>query len=340
MVHKPACYLWAWGLFWVGLCLKPTWCQLPEKFVWKASPPLIQAQPLDGDEVYALKDPSVIFYENRWHLFCTVRGRQRSHAIAYLSFPEWEKARQARPVLLSNHEQFFCAPQVFYFRPHQPWYLICQAMDKSWTPNYGPAYAVGSRLDDPQSWSRLTPLAVTKPPQAKPWLDFWVICDDKHAYLFFTSWDGKMWHAQTQLQKFPHGGSQPVLALAADIFEASHTYKLLGSSLYLTLVETQKGPGWRYYKAYLAERLDDESKPLAATRQQAFASMRNVLQPTRWTDGFSHGELIRAGVDERLEVDPQRLRFVFQGVLDSDRQGLPYGQIPWKIGLLELVRAR
>jgi hypothetical protein len=54
----------------------------------------------------------------------------------------------------------------------------------------------------------------------------------------------------------------------------------------------------------------------------------------RWTDCISHGELLRAGHDQRLEVDPARLRFLFQGVLDREREGLGYGQIPWRLGLL------
>lgn len=325
-----------------GLCLLGTTyfqaqAQLPQKFQWRASPPLLQGQRLAKDEVYAFKDPSVVFSEGRWHLFCTVRGRPRSHAIAYFNFADWNKASQASPVVLPNHEGFFCAPQVFYFRPHQRWYLICQAADKTWTPNYRPAFATTTRLDDPASWSRLTPLDVNKPLQAKAWLDFWIIADDQHAYLFFTSLDGKMWRARTPLDKFPQGWSEPVLALEGDIFEASHTYKLRGTNQYLTLVEAQNGHGWRYYKAYVADKLDGLWKPLAATRDHAFASLRNVIQPIHWTDSISHGELLRAGVDERLEVDPKHLRFVFQGVLDRDRQGLPYGQIPWKLGLLELI---
>ena len=55
----------------------------------------------------------------------------------------------------------------------------------------------------------------------------------------------------------------------------------------------------------------------------------------RWTDVISHGELLRSGYDEKLEVDPADLRFLFQGVLDKDRQDKSYGEIPWKLGLLE-----
>jgi len=54
-----------------------------------------------------------------------------------------------------------------------------------------------------------------------------------------------------------------------------------------------------------------------------------------WTDSFSHGELIRDGYDETLEVAPADLRFLFQGVTDEAMAGKPYGQIPWRLGLLE-----
>jgi len=57
----------------------------------------------------------------------------------------------------------------------------------------------------------------------------------------------------------------------------------------------------------------------------------------RWTDSISHGELLRAGFDERLEVDTADLRFLFQGVTNQARAGKPYGQIPWRIGMLEPV---
>jgi hypothetical protein len=111
---------------------------------------------------------------------------------------------------------------------------------------------------------------------------------------------------------------------------------LKGQQKYLTVIEAQRGHGWRYYKAYTAETLDGEWKPLAATKDRAFASMRSVKQTgDRWTDAVSHGELLRAGYDERLEMDPAKMRFLFQGVLDRDRRGKKYGEIPWKLGILE-----
>ncbi len=131
----------------------------------------------------------------------------------------------------------------------------------------------------------------------------------------------------------------PSIALTGDIFEASHTYRLKGLNQYLTLVEAQNGHGWRYYKAYLADKLDGPWQPLAAEKDRAFASMQNVKPVgVKWTDVISHGEFLRAGCDEKLEVDPANLRFLFQGVPDEDRQGKGYGEIPWRLGLLEPMR--
>lgn len=56
-----------------------------------------------------------------------------------------------------------------------------------------------------------------------------------------------------------------------------------------------------------------------------------------WTDNVSHGELIRAGVDQRMTVDPKKLRFVFQGMLERAKSGQGYGQFQWRIGILTPV---
>jgi hypothetical protein len=144
-----------------------------------------------------------------------------------------------------------------------------------------------------------------------------------------------MWRSTAKLTDFPRGWGRPEVVLEGDIFEASHTYRLRGLDRFLTVVEAQGPGGRRYYKAYLADRLDGKWTPLAATREKPFAAPVNVRQEGKpWTESFSHGELLRAGTDERLEVEPGRLRFLFQGVSDADRQGKPYGDIPWKLGLL------
>lgn len=312
--------------------------RLNNDFRWKTGVPLILPEDIAGISCYSIKDPSIVRYHGRWHLFCTIRGKERSHAVVYLSFKEWHEARKAKRHLLHMHEGYYCAPQVFYFSRHKRWYMICQAASDEWEPRYQPAFATSKDIADPESWSKLRPLYDKKPDNIKAWLDFWVICDDAKAHLFFTSLNGRMWRSETKLADFPHGWSKPVEALRGDVFEASHTYRLKGRGEYLTLIEAQGGHGWRFYKAYLADRLEGPWKSLAATKDLAFASMRNVEHPAdRWTDSISHGELLRSGYDERLDVDPRKLRLLFQGVLDRDRRGKPYGQIPWRLGILEAV---
>jgi hypothetical protein len=308
---------------------------LAGRFRWQASDPLIAPVERPDDPCFSVKDPTVVFSGGRWHLFCSIRSQKRSHQIEYVSFESWEQVNAAPRHILKNHDTFFCAPQVFWFEPHGKWYLICQASDESWEPNYGPAFATSEDIADPASWSPLTPLGARQA-DGKSGLDFWIICDDEKAHLFFTTLDGRMWREETALADFPFGWSEAHLAIRGDIFEASHTYSLEGSGKYLTVVEAQGGHGWRYFKAYVADALDGEWTPIAATRDKTFASMANTEQAgERWTDCISHGELIRSGVDQRLTVDPAKLRFVFQGVLDRDRAGRPYGQIPWRLGLLE-----
>ena len=305
------------------------------KFQWLASDVLVQPVNRPQDPCFSMKDPTVVFHGGKWHLFCTIRSTVRTHQIEYLSFTDWKDADRAERHVLKMHGGYFCAPQVFYFTPHRKWYLICQASDESWEPKFQPVFSTSDDISDPASWTALKPL-YQKAPGVNSWIDFWVICDERDAYLFYTSLDGRMWRAQTPINRFPHGWSKPVKCLEADIFEASHTYKLKGLDQYLTLIEAQDS-GRRYYKAYVAKALDGEWRELAASRQQPFASRLNVhFTSAKWTDSISHGELIRAGSDEKLEVDPSNLRFLFQGVLDSDKAGKRYGDIPWRLGILEL----
>jgi len=307
---------------------------LAGEFRWTVGPPVVAPLQRPGDLLYSVKDPSVVQFGGRWHLFCTIRGQKRSHQIEYLTFEDWGKTDEAKRHLLTLHAGFFCAPQVFYFRPHKKWYLICQASDESWEPKYGAACSTTTDIADPKSWSPLRPLG-HRLADGKAGLDFWVISDEAKAHLFFTTLDGRMWREETRLADFPTGWSEPVLAIQGDVFEASHTYRLKGMDKYLTVIEAQAG-GRRYYKAYLADRLDGKWQPVADTLKRPFAAPGNVrFTGEKWTNSISHGELIRTGHDELLEVNPAALRFVFQGATDEQMGGKPYGQIPWRLGVLE-----
>jgi hypothetical protein len=303
--------------------------------MWNYSAPLIAPEPRQQDPSRAQKDPTVVFHGGRWHVFMTVKLPGRS-AIEHCSFQRWEDAdRSPRTILKVSQSDYYCAPQVFYFAPHERWYLIYQ-MGVPEAKFMWVAYSTTTTIADPNSWTQARPIldGGENDPRELGGLDYWIICDARRAYLFLTSLNGKMWRLSTNLEDFPNGFDHCQLALEAKIFEASHTYKLKGTDQYLTIIEEN---GRRYYKAYLADRLDGRWTPLADTADHPFAGWKNV-RPARgvqpWTDNVSHGELIRDGYDQTLTVDPSNLKLIFQGMWDKDKRGRGYGQFQWRIGML------
>ncbi|HYW80698.1 MAG TPA: non-reducing end alpha-L-arabinofuranosidase family hydrolase [Thermoguttaceae bacterium] len=306
--------------------------------MWNYSAPLIAPEQRETDLSRAQKDPTVVFFEGNWHVFMTVKLPGRS-AIEHCSFERWEDADTSqRTILKVSESNYYCAPEVFYFRPHKKWYLVYQ-MGVVGSKFMWVAYSTTTTIDDPASWTPARPILDGGPsdPRTLGGLDYWIICDDERAYLFLTSLNGKMWRLWTDLDDFPAGFHDCQLALEAKIFEASHTYRLKGKDKYLTIIEEN---GRRYYKAYLADRLDGQWTPIADTAERPFAAWTNV-RPARgvepWTDNISHGELIRDGYDQTLAVDPANLRMIFQGMWDKDKAGKNYGGFQWRIGMLTPV---
>jgi len=314
---------------------EPAWLTTG-KFHWSSTAPLVGPETGRQDPCHAIKDPTFVFADDRWHVFATIKCKSGTY-MKNLSFADWKLAHAAKRNVIKLVDSYHCAPQVFYFRPQKKWYLIYQWADTE-HEYFGPAF---STLDDVGKPESLTPpkmLYPKKPANVQGWLDFWVICDDAKAHLFFTSLNGLMWRAETKLAEFPHGWSDPQIVLKGDVFEASHTYRLRGfDNKFLTIIEAQGPRGSRYYKAYVADRLDGTWKPLADSYYKPFAGAKNVEFAggvEAWTDSISHGELVRDGVDETMTIDPQRLQFVFQGCSAQDRQGKGYGGFPWRLGML------
>ena len=52
-----------------------------------------------------------------------------------------------------------------------------------------------------------------------------------------------------------------------------------------------------------------------------------------WTADISHGEMIRDGYDQHLEIDTCHLQYLYQGV-DPTMTGVSYNSLPWRLALL------
>jgi len=170
--------------------------------LWEYSAPLIAPEKRDSNPSRAQKDPTVVFYGGKWHVFMTVKLPGKS-ALEYCSFEKWEEAdRAARTVLTVSKSNYYCAAQVFYFTPHRKWYLVYQmdspAGDKMWV-----AYSTTTDIADPHSWTQAAPMldGGASDPRREGGLDYWIICDNRRAYLFLTSLNGKMWRLWTALSR-------------------------------------------------------------------------------------------------------------------------------------------
>ena len=183
-----------------------------------------------------------------------------------------------------------------------------------------PQYSTTDDISKPDTWTRPQNFFASNPPgMPRLPIDYWVICDDTHAYLFFTGDNGRLYRSRTKIEDFPNGMSNPETVIEETretLFEGSMTYKIKGTDKYLTLVEGL-GPS-RYYRAYISDRLDGEWTPIpnADTYEEPFAGINNVtfedgVEP--WTSDISHGELIRDGYDETLTIDPENLADAFSG---------------------------
>ena len=90
---------------------------LSGRFQWSSSPPLLRPARRRGDPCHAVKDPTVVRFRGRWHMFHSIRSKIRTHQIEYLSFADWPEAAKARRHVLTISDAFFCAPQVSTSRP-------------------------------------------------------------------------------------------------------------------------------------------------------------------------------------------------------------------------------
>lgn len=309
-----------------------------EPLRWKSSGPLVTAMSDANHHLVSIKDPTIVQYGGKWHIYATVANTASQWNMVYLSFTNWSNAGSAKQVYLDTANPglrgYHCAPQVFYFRPQKKWYLIYQSQP--------PTYSTTDDISKPGTWSKPQFFFASEPAGVpKLWIDYWVICDDKNAYLFSSGDDGHWYRCQTKLEDFPNGFSAPVVVMQDSnrfgLFEASCVYKLKGTSQYLAFIEAIGKNGNRYFKSFLSDKLDGEWKPFAATEDSPFAGLANVTAEDGgklWTRDISHGELLRDGYDETLTVDPANLQLLYQGLPVETPRNLDYAQLPYQLGLL------
>ena len=306
---------------------------------WVSTGPVISPIADATHPIVSVKDPTVVHHNGKWHVIATTYAPKKGWSMVYLNFPTWAEAAQAQPYYFDQNPAlagYHCAPQVFYFRPHKKWYLLYQSQP--------PTISTTDDLEKPETWTAPQPLFAGTPKSVvQGWIDYWIICDETHAYLFFSDDFGRFYRSRTTLADFPQGFDEPVVVMQEpnrfDLFEAACVYRLKDRNEYLCFIECLGGPeGRRYFKAFTTDRLDGDWKPLpgANTWEKPFAGMHNVKTADGsplWSIDISHGELLRDGNDETMTIDPANLHFLYQG-LDRRTPQMDYGLLPYRLALL------
>jgi endo-1,4-beta-xylanase len=315
-------------------------CQLPETLSWHASGALVAPVSDPTHDLVAVKDPTVVFFDGAWHLYMSSVSRAGAYNMVYTTFSDWSQASSAPLIHMDatpGFDTYVAAPQLFYFAPQNKWYLVYQSGP--------PMYSTADHPGDPGSWTAPAPFFASTPAiiteNGGGWLDYWVICDERACHLFFSDNHGRFYQSKTDIEDFPNGFGQPQVVMQdtnpGRLFEASNVFRVNGTNQYLALIEAfdQTSDNHRYFRSWIADDLDGPWLPWQSSGSYPFAGSRNTtFDGEPWTLDISHGDMIRAGYDQTLAIDPCEMRFVFQGADPTAETGGDYNKIPWQVGLL------
>ncbi|HEU4386222.1 MAG TPA: non-reducing end alpha-L-arabinofuranosidase family hydrolase [Blastocatellia bacterium] len=287
---------------------------------WTVGSPILfraRAEPFDH---FAVKDPTIVFSGGRYHMFYTGANASGGWQMLYSSATTLDGFRTAAHTFLSAiGESYFAAPEVFFFEPDNLWYLIYQ------DGRFGAAYATTANIADPNSWSGPRSLGIS----GNLGWDYFVICDDAFCYMYNTPSDGsrRIYMRRTSIGNFPSGWGTPSVAVT-DTFEGTNVYRSIADGQYYLVVEDLQDN--RYYELW---RSTSAGGPWTKVAEKWAWHGNLVYTSDMWTTSVSHGEFIRAGVNQKLEInDINRVDFLIQGT--TQLSCCPYQQIPWDLGII------
>jgi len=335
---------------------------------WFVSEPVLQAGAAGTFDDISVKDPTIVRYGGKYHLFYTSKAswaaaKNYEHlskgrsAVVYVAAETLEGLKDAERHNLSEiYEYVIVAPQVFYFAPQKKWYLVAQTLVDA-RPDLMPIYMTNDDVGDVRGWSKPKELKTRKSHDGF-WIDFWVICDEANAHLFYTDHRGGVFRMECPIDRFPQGlarsREETVLAERGEneigrwrLHEASHVYHVKGADEYLMLVEgvyphpTRKNY-WdsrtRFMFAYVADKLEGpwhraEDGPEEFAGDPAHLYYEHGIKCPY--DQVSHFELIRSGYDQRLEIDNYDLDLLFQAFDARDiGPDYDYNDLPWELAIM------
>lgn len=317
-------------LIFLILLLPTNYTKQQKEFHWKIGKTIFTAGETGAFDEISVKDPSLVFYNNLWHVFYTARDKNE-YTTAYVSaenLDELNKAKRHQLKTVRGETKYGCAPQVFFFDPQKKWYLIFQNRDS----NYQAAFVTTPTISDPNSWSLAQNLI--EKDSRKKWIDFWIIADKEKVYLFYTEDHNEIKVRSTSITNFPNswGKSKTVFD---GVHEAVHIYKVKGKTEFHMIFEINEN-GIRSFGLAIAKHLEGPWK-LHTNNYATGNQLHYSESQTIWTEMVSHGEVIRSGYDQFMEYEPNNCQWLIQGLLKKDLK-IKYEMLPWSLGLIQQVK--
>ena len=336
---------------------------------WTVSKPVFQAGPKGTFDDVSVKDPTIVFYNGKYHMFYTSKAARETakkydylskgrSGIGYVSSPTLEGLKDAKRYNFDAIVKYvIVAPQVFYFEPQKLWYLVAHTRGEG-KPDLTPIYLTNPDIEDINGWSQ-PKIIKTKKSNNGFWIDFWVICDDEKAHLFYTDHEGSIFRFECPIEKFPDGFAnekeETVLTERGEneigrwrLHEANHVYYVKSANKYLQLIEavyphpTRKNY-WdsrnRFMFAMVADKLEGPWERVEPDLNE-FAGDPAYLFNEDGTksayDQVSHFELIRSGYNQKLEIEDFNLTLLFQA-FDAEPIGADYNydNLPWELAIMK-----
>ncbi len=271
-------------------------------------------------DYYAAKDPTIVRYDGQWLIYYTGANQSGGWQMCFTSASTIAGLKTAKRTYMSKiGEAYFCAPELFYYEPQKLWYLVYQ------DGTHGAAYSTSTNPADPNSWQGPKSFGIS----GNMGWDYYVICDDQYAYMYNTPSDGSgnLYVRKTSLANFPKGWSAPTVAIKYT-FEGAEIYKCLADGKYYLLIEDMKDG--RYYELWTSSSAGGPWTQVA--EKWAWRGNLTKYNADKWTTNVSHGELVRAGYNQKLEInDINKVDFLIQGTTNMNAE---YQKIIWDLGLI------
>jgi hypothetical protein len=283
---------------------------------WRADARCFLDGPSGAFDDISVKDPTIVYSGDKWHLFYT--GRDSSMwRMGYATATSIAGLKTATHTYMSslNGGSYFCAPQVFWFEAKGKWYLIYQS-------GLAATFSTNTDINNPSGWTAGVGMGF-----GSGAVDFWCISDGNNVYCFYSPQNGSyvIKRRSTTVADFPYNWSADS-NVCSSTFEAPHVYKNIADGKYYMMVEDIT----RHQELWTANNPGGSWTKLA----ENWAAKSNLIEMAEhWTDQVSHGEIIRAGVDERMEIsDIYHCEILIQGVVNGSYGD--YGNIPYDLGII------